>query len=314
LDDNVNQYRVQWNDVWDWQTVAKWAADPSHRGHLYTVGDDLNAGAYGGLYIHNPKLYAADYCTFVRNVLKADPTAEFTPTMIADEAQDWWLNDVADGILSAYKSGNCGQKPVSEWTFNRYSPWSWGLRGFTDYIGSHADWAASLPAPVGAPLVVGAFVLGWFGDDIPNDDPAYVARLREAKAWLFANPKIKMVRYLLFEPWPEKNSDPHPLADAAGNLNASGRAFAEVTGRIAGPSVIRPAATCKWIAETTGGPPPYTYEWLIDDVVVKKRHWLVYANSGAPFVLQMRVIDANGGRSDVRINVSVSQTAPSCAP
>ena len=123
-----------------------------------------------------------------------------------------------------------------------------------------------------------------------------------------------MARYLLFEPWHPENSDPHPLADAAGNLNATGRAYAEVAGRITGPAAIGPNATCMWTAETTGGSPPYTYEWLVDDVVVKRRHWLVFAHSASPFVLQMRVFDANGGRSDARINVSVSASAPSCAP
>ena len=161
---------------------------------------------------------------------------------------------------------------------------------------------------------MGAWVLGWVGDDVPNDDPAYLARLREAKAWLFANPNIRMARYLLFEPWHPENSDPHPLADAAGNLNATGRAYAEVAGRITGPAAIGPNATCMWTAETTGGSPPYTYEWLVDDVVVKRRHWLVFAHPASPFVLQMRVFDANGGRSDARINVSVSASAPSCAP
>jgi Bacterial Ig-like domain (group 2) len=316
LDDNVNQYRVQWNDVWDWQGVADWAADPRHRGHLYTVGDDLNNGSFGGLYTDNPKLYAADYCTFVRNVQRVDPTAEFSPTMIHDNIEDWWLNDFANGVLSAYKSGKCGDKPISEWIFNRYPPWSLGLSGFTDYMGRHADWAVSLPPPLGAPLVAGAWVLGWGGDDVPDDDPAYIARLREAKAWLFANPKIRMARYLLFEPWhaaPEK-SDPHPLADAAGNLNATGRAYAEVTGRIAGPAAIRPNVTCMWTAETTGGPPPYTYEWLVNDTVVKRRHWLVYANSGSRFVLQVRVTDRSGGHSSAKVNVAVSSSAPACAP
>ena len=314
LDDNVNQYRVQWNDVWDWQTVATWATDPRHRGHLYTVGDDLNSGSYGGIYTDNPKLYAVDYCSFVRNVQKVDPAAEFSPTMIHDNIEDWWLNDFVTGVLSAYESGTCGHKPISEWTFNIYALWSHGLSFFTDYIGRHAAWAVSLPAPLGAPLVVGAWVLGWVGDDVPNDDPAYLARLREAKAWLFANPNIRMARYLLFEPWHPENSDPHPLADAAGNLNATGRAYAEVAGRITGPAAIGPNATCMWTAETTGGSPPYTYEWLVDDVVVKRRHWLVFAHSASPFVLQMRVFDANGGRSDARINVSVSASAPSCAP
>jgi hypothetical protein len=316
LDDNAHLFRVQWNDVWDWKSVADWAANPRNRGHLYTVGDDLNAGSFGGIYQHNPKLYADDYCRFVRNVQKVDPTAEFTPTMIADAAADWWLNAFADSVLSTFNSGNCGQNPISEWTFNTYTAWDHGVAGFANYIGRHANWAVSLPAPLGKPLVVGAFVLGWYGDDVPNDHPEYVSRLREAKAWLFANPNIKMARYLLFEPWPEApaQSDPHPLADAAGNLNASGRVYAAVTGRIVGPTTVRPEATCIWTAETTLGPPPYTYEWRVNTRKVGRRHWLVHANSGSRFVLQLRVTDANGGHGEATIDVSVTSSAPPCAP
>ncbi|HEY8176113.1 MAG TPA: Ig-like domain-containing protein [Gemmatimonadaceae bacterium] len=317
LDDNVNVYRVQWNDVWDWQAVAKWAADPRHRGHLYTVGDDVNAGGMDGLYVVDPKRYGADYCTFVRNVQSVDPTAEFGTSMLHDNIEDWWLNDFADAVMSAYKSDRCGTKPISEWTFNVYALWSRGASAFQDYVGRQAAWVTSRPAPIGAPLVLGAWVLGWKarGDDIANDDPAYVARIREVKAWLFANRNIRSARYLLFEPWPPGQSDPHPLADAAGNLNASGRAYAEVTGRIAGPTAVRPEVTCIWTAETTGGPPPpYTYEWLVDDKVIAKRHYVAYANSGLQFALRMRVTDGNGGQSTATINVSVSSSAPSCAP
>src|SRR5207244_9235545 len=62
-----NLYRHQWNGMWDWQPVAAWAADPRHRGQLYTLGDDEAVVGFGGLYIHDPRRYAADYCTFVSN-------------------------------------------------------------------------------------------------------------------------------------------------------------------------------------------------------------------------------------------------------
>jgi hypothetical protein len=236
--------------------------------------------------------------------------------MIHDTVEDWWLNDLAYGILSLYESGNCGHDPVSEWTFNVYPLWSRGLAGFTDYVGRQAKWAMSLPSPIGKPLFVGAWILGFAGraDDVPNDHPDYIARLREAKTWLFGNPNIRTARYLLFEPWPVENSDPHPLADASGNLNATGRAYAEVTGRIAGPTSIPPSTTCLWTAETTGGAPPFSYEWLVDGVRVSQRHWLVHAQTPYPSVVQLRVTDANGGESIVTRNVSVNIHATSCAP
>lgn len=313
LDDNASLYRVQWNDVWDWQPVAAWAAQ--HPGHLYTVGDDLNAGSYGGIYVSAPKAYAADLCTFIRNVRKEDPTAKFSPTMIHDTVEDWWLADLVTGLLAEYQAGRCDQNPIDEWMFNVYPRWSDGLPGFTNYIGKHADWAATRPAPFGKPLVVGAFILGGGrADDIANDDPAYVARIREAKAWLFANPNVRLARYLQYEPWPTDNPDPHPLTDAAGTLNATGRAYAEVTGRIAGPKSVRPNATCMWTAETTGNAPsPFTYEWSVGGATVSSRHWLVYGTPSSSFTLQLRVTDGAGGFSVAKVDVSVSADAPACA-
>jgi hypothetical protein len=315
LDDNISLYRVQWNDVLDWQTVANWAADPRHRGHLYTVGDDLNAaGAYGERYTRNPALYSIEYCAFVRNVQAAEPTAEFSPTMIQDTGDEAWLNAFAAGVLAEFNSGNCGTNPISEWTFNTYAVWSRGLSAFTDFVARWSTWAASLPAPIGTKSVLGAWVLGWppRGLDVPNDDPAYVARLREAKAWLFANPNIRMARYLLFEPWPVENSDAHPLTDLTGQLNLSGRAYADVTGRVAGPTAIPPSTACMWTAETTGGSAPYTYEWFVNGALVGTRHWLVHHHTGLPFALQLRVTDAAGGQGTTTLNVSVSTRAPSC--
>jgi hypothetical protein len=314
----ADAYRAQWNDVTDWQTVATWAADPGHRGHLYTVGDDVNAEhGFGGKYWHNPGLYAVDYCTFVRNVSQVDLTAEFGTSMFhptEPTAMSQWLNEFADSVLSQYKAGKCGSRPIAEWTFNVYAPFSQGAAGFADYVGRWAAWTVSRPAPIAAPVVLGAFVLGWPPDDVPDNDPRYLERVREVKTWLFSNRNIRQAKYLLFEPWHPEASDPHPLADANGNLNATGRAYAEVTGRIAGTTSVRPNVSCIWTAETTGGPAPYTYEWLVNGAPVGSRQWLLRANSGSPFTLQLRVTDANGARSTATIDVSVSTNAPTCAP
>lgn len=314
----ADAYRAQWNDVTDWKTVAEWAADPRHRGHLYVVGDDVNAQhGFGGKYWLNPALYAVDYCTFVRNVSAVDPIAEFGTSMIHPTeatALSRWLNEFADSVLSHYRAGKCGTRPIAEWTFNVYAPFSQGAAGFADYVGRWAEWAVTRPAPIGAPLVLGAFVLGWPPDDVPDNDPRYIERVREVKTWLFGNRNIRQAKYLLFEPWHPEASDPHPLADANGNLNATGRAYAEVTGRISGPTLVRPNASCLWVAETTAGKAPYTYEWLVNGESVGKRHWLLKPNVGAPFKLQLRVTDANGGISTASIVVSVSDDARTCAP
>jgi hypothetical protein len=308
---NPSVYRQQWNDVWDWQSVADWAL--SNPGHLYIVGDEVDHGGFGDRYTNSPSTYADEYCAFVRNVRLSDPYAAFSPSGFSHLVQDWWLNDFVSWVLILYQGGNCSSSyPIGEWTFHKFGNWSQGLSGFMQYVNDRAAWAVSRPAPLGQRMVLGAWTLGWVGDDVPNDDPAYVARLREAKAALFQNKNIKLSRYFAFEPWPAENPEPHPLADAAGNLNATGQAYAEVTGRINGPTVVRPSVPCSWSAQTTGGPPPYTYQWWVNYVPVTTSEWLDYTNLGSGFVLQMRVTDGNGAQSMATINVSVSSSAPTC--
>ena len=309
---NNSSYRIQWNDIWDYGPVVEWVANPANRGHLYTLGDDVNDYGYEEIYRNDPAGYGRDYCRFVRNVQAVDPTSEFGTSMIHDNVQDWWLNAVADAMLNEHRAGRCGNNPISEWTFNVYGRFSPGLAaGFTDYVDKQSKWAVSLPAPIGKPVFLGAWVLA-FSDNVPNNDPRYLQRLREAKAWLFANPNIRGARYLLYEPWPVERSDPHPLTDAQGNLNATGWVYAEVTGRIAGPRRVRPGATCKWTAETSGGPPPYTYEWSVNGTKSGSAVEFTFTNASAPFTLQMRVTDASLGYGVAKIDVVLDANAPAC--
>jgi hypothetical protein len=310
---NAAVYRQQWNDVLDWHSVAAWAGDPKHRGHLFIIGDAVHDSAgFGGLYADNPVLFAADYCAFVRGVRAVDSTAEFTPGLMEDFASEAWLNDLAAAIVALHDGGHCSFHPVSEWEFNLYPRWSQGIAEFKAYVDRKAAWAASRPAPVGVPLVLGAWTLGWGGDDIPNDDPAYLVRLREVKAWLFAHENVRMVRYLALEPWPADKPDPHPLADKNGNLNATGRVYAEVTGRIAGPRLVRPRTTCRWIAERTGGSAPYMYKWLVNGAPAATQPWIDRVGSDSGFVLTMIVTDAAGASSTATLDVTVSEKAPVC--
>src|SRR5207253_8077502 len=119
------------------------------------------------------------------------------------------------------------------------------------------------PEAIAAPLVLSAWTVSWGGDDVADNDPGYLARLREIKTWLFAHEKVVMARYGVYEPYPIASPGPHPLTDVDGNLNPTGRVYAEVTGRIAGPKSIRPRTNCAWLAERTGGSAPFTSEWLV---------------------------------------------------
>lgn len=127
-----------------------------------------------------------------------------------------------------------------------------------------------------------------------------------------SRPNVRGARYLLYEPGPLGKSDPHPLTDAQANLNATGWVYADVTGRIAGPKRVRPGAACKWTAETTGGPAPFTYEWSVNATKSGSALEFTYTNTSAPFTLTMRVTDAALGYSVATIDVAIDAGAPAC--
>jgi hypothetical protein len=299
-------FRQQWSAVRDWQTVGAWARHADHRGHLYVVGDAVHDGDYAD----NPALFAKDYCTFVKNVRAVDGSAQFSPGLVEDWATDEWLNAFARALLSVYRGGSCSFNPVSEWEFNLHGRWSEGLAGAQAYVDRRAAWAASQRAPLAAPMVLSGWTLGSTGDDVADDDPAYVARLREFKAWLFAHDNVILARYHDYEPWPEGNPNPHPLTKAGG-LTATGRAYAEVTGRIAGARVVHPSATCTWVAEITGGSAPYAFAWSLNGASASASS-AISVKSESGFTLEMIVTDASGGRSRAKIEVKVNLDAPPC--
>jgi hypothetical protein len=161
--------------------------------------------------------------------------------------------------------------------------------------------------------MLSAWVMGFGQDDVPNDDPAYLERLRLFKAFLFQHKNVVGSRALTFEPWSPEKPDPHPLADKNGNLNATGKIYAEVTGRIAGPTVIRPGSSCAWVAEKTGGSAPFTYQWLSNGVEVATSAAISIVDPASDFALEMRVTDGAGGHNTARISVTVKADAPACS-
>lgn len=310
LDDAV--YRQQWNNIWDIAPVATWAQ--AHHGHLYILGDAVHdSGGFGGLYMHDPERFAGDYCRFVREVRARDPTSEFSPGLIEPWATREWLDGLASGLQTAYGRGDCSTHPVAEWEFNFYPKWSAGLEGFQSSVGVRVDWVASLPEPIGAPVVLSSWTVAWKGDDVPNGDSvAYADRLREAKAWIFAHPKIIHARYGAYRPWPTDTPDPHPLADANGVLNASGRVYAQVTGRIDGPRAVRPNSNCSWTVATAGGQGPFSYKWIKGAETVSLDAGVRVVHPDAGFVLEMTVTEAGGGYSTAKAGVAVNEAAPPC--
>lgn len=304
-------YQLQWNDVVDWQPVATFAA--THPGHLYIVGDGLHNDGYAGRYNNDTGLLAKEYCDFVRNVRARDPTSKFTPGLIEPWATDAWLNAFTQAMVAQVQAGTCSTRPIAEWDFNMYGAWSQGLQGIENYVDIKEAWAMSLPSQVAAPLMLSAWVMGFGQDDIPNDDPAYLERLRLFKAFLFQHKNVVGSRALAYEPWAPVNPDPHPLADKNGNLNATGKAYAEVTGRIAGPTVVRPGSSCAWVVEKTGGSAPFTYKWLSNGAEVATSAAISIAGPDSNFSLEMIVTDGTGGQSTARIDVTIEADAPTCS-
>jgi hypothetical protein len=303
-------YQLQWNDVLDWQPVATFAA--THPGHLYIVGDGLHDDGYAGRYNDDTDLLAKEYCDFVRNVRAKDPTSKFTPGLIEPWAADTWLNAFAQAMVAQVQAGTCSTRPIAEWDFNMYGAWSQGLQGIESYVNTKEAWAMSLPAPVAAPIMLSAWTMGFGADDIPNDHPDYLARLRQFKAFLFAHENIVGSRALAFEPWAPDNPDPHPLADKNGSLNATGKVYAEVTGRIAGPTIVRPGSSCSWVVEKTGGSAPFSYKWLSNGAVVAAAAAVSVVEPAAAFTLELVVTDGTGGHNSARIDVAISADAPVC--
>jgi hypothetical protein len=281
---DASAYRQQWNDVRDWSTVAEWARDPDHRGRLYVVGEAVHDSSK---YADDPALFARDYCAFVRGVRAVDGMAQFSPGLIEDWVSEDWLTGFANALLGLARGGSCSFNPVSEWEFAVHPPrWSNGLVDIEAYVDRKAAWATAQRSPLNAPMVL-AWTLD--PDGAAEDDSAYVNRVREFKAWLFAHDDVIGSRY----------------------LGTPGPAFAGVTARIAGAKLVHPSAACVWVVETTGGSEPYAFKWLMNGATVSTSP-AISVKSESGFLLELIAADRSGGASRAKLRVETSLDAPPC--
>jgi subtilisin family serine protease len=82
---------------------------------------------------------------------------------------------------------------------------------------------------------------------------------------------------------------------------------------IAGPSSVRPNATCVWTANVSGGLPPYSYSWTVNSSAVGGNSpELIYQNGGSSFTINVLVTDAATGTANKSKSVTVSASAPIC--
>jgi hypothetical protein len=257
LDPNLD--RIVYTNIGNPTPVIAFAQD--NHGKLYQIGDEYDLVGYGGFYSDKPEQYAADYCSFITQVKTyGDPTARFAPTSISHQEPPLW----ADRFYNAYMSGSCGSTiPIAEWTFHKLSWWDSSnpdasFQEFKDYVQARETWSWNH----GAPMVLGSWSLDNVPPCLPTGDPQYVARLREAKAWLASRPHISLTRYVLFKP---NGEDCHPLADAAGNLTPEGEALGgyDVYANISGPLYVQPNdPNCSWSASTNI--PGATLTWRVN--------------------------------------------------
>lgn len=86
---------------------------------------------------------------------------------------------------------------------------------------------------------------------------------------------------------------------------------------ISGPTRIQPGATCTWDAPTSGGSPPYSYQWTNDGQLAGSSYSYTgskaWGSSSSWFSLKVSVTDAAGTIRDAEITVYVDSSAGICA-
>ena len=100
------------------------------------------------------------------------------------------------------------------------------------------------------------------------------------------------------------------LVNVAAALSAA--AAAPPTVSIDGPSAVRPNEYCGWTSSVSGGVPPYTYDWRVNDLHKASTSYLDYQNTGSNFVTSLTVRGADEGETTQYLSVSVSGGAPLC--
>lgn len=82
---------------------------------------------------------------------------------------------------------------------------------------------------------------------------------------------------------------------------------------ISGRTVVRSGATCTWLANASGGTPPYSYSWKVDNVPVGTNDSaLEYQNAGSPFTISVVVSDGASLTASDTHPVSISSSSQAC--
>lgn len=86
---------------------------------------------------------------------------------------------------------------------------------------------------------------------------------------------------------------------------------------IAGPTQIQPGATCTWDAPTSGGSPPYSYQWTNDWQPAGNDYYYTgskdWGSSNSWFRLKVSVTDGAGAIRDAEVTVYEDSSARICA-
>jgi hypothetical protein len=81
---------------------------------------------------------------------------------------------------------------------------------------------------------------------------------------------------------------------------------------VAGPTSVRPGATCAWLPSPNGGSAPYSYSWNGLGAPGEDPQWLVTAPSSGSFTLTVTVTDAALNVAAGTRTVTVTSQAPIC--
>jgi hypothetical protein len=95
----------------------------------------------------------------------------------------------------------------------------------------------------------------------------------------------------------------------AGNTRAVTANLPSVS--ITGPSSVRPNTTCEWLAEASGGTPPYSWDWSGGTTIYEDEGYYL-ARYSSSFTVTVQITDAAGQTATDSHSVNVSSNAPAC--
>lgn len=82
---------------------------------------------------------------------------------------------------------------------------------------------------------------------------------------------------------------------------------------IDGATLVRPSASCVYVAQASGGIGAYTYTWKVNGQTAgNNSNQLSYINGGSPYTVEVTVTSGTLSPAAYSLNVQVSATAPTC--